>query len=62
MVEKMCYGSSPMAQRVKDPVFSPAVAWVTAVEGIPSLAWELPRAVGTASKKRCALVWEEKDA
>ena len=51
-----------MAQRVKDPVFSPAVAWVTAVEGIPSLAWELPRAVGTASKKRCALVWEEKDA
>ena len=29
-----------------------ALAWVTAVMGVPSLAWEIPHAVGAAKNKK----------
>ena len=40
-----------MAQQVKDPVLSLAVAWVTAVVWVQFLAQELVHAVGAARKK-----------
>ena len=40
-----------MAQLVKGSSFITAVAWVTAVVQVQSLAQELPHAMGTAKKK-----------
>ena len=41
-----------MAQWVKDPSAVTAVAWVTAVARVQSLAWELPQARGGPRSKR----------
>ena len=41
-----------MAQWVKDAALLTAVAWVTAVVHIRSVAWELPHAMGTTKRKR----------
>ena len=40
-----------MAQQVKDPSIVHAVAQVTAVAQVLFLAWEFPRATGTAKNK-----------
>ena len=40
-----------MAQWVTDPVVVTAVAWVTAVVQVQSLAWEIPHAMGAAKNK-----------
>ena len=40
-----------MAQPVKDPALSTAVAQVMAVAWVQSLAWDFPHAIGTAKTK-----------
>ena len=50
-IQKKKLSSSLMAQSIKDPVLSLAVALVTAVARVQSLAQELLRAVGKDKKK-----------
>ena len=41
-----------MADKVKDPDFFTAIAWIAAVTRFQSLAQELPHASGAAKKKK----------